>query len=264
LPRASIATRGAVKGFAKIPGTQAAAEHLFRSGSKLSTSRKGNPVKTAQVNKEITRTALREKLVPGETGRNALGARIGELGQQVDDLIDAADASGVTIRNSDILDKMDEAMAAADLPGDPARRKDVARLKRIKQQFIESVADPNELAQLEAAVKAAPDSEARDLARLDLDSYLDDIAENGTITAGQAQAAKERLGQRLNFQGKQGTPQMVAQEGQQAIRRGERAAIEQAVPEIGPVNARLTRRRTGSPICKASGWARSHRRAGAG
>lgn len=198
---AAIAVQTAGKVFHRIPGVQKAAEGLYAGGAKFPTSKGGNPARNAGIQAENVRTALRERLTTTDKGVGQLQRRIGELGDQINDLIDNA-PPGARVDVDPIIDELQKAIAEVDIPGNPNRAQDVAQLT---QAF---------------------------------DGFVDSLKGADSMTIREAQAAKQLLGQRLNFNAKPGTQTFIGEMGEQAIRRGERAGIESQLPEIAELNAK--------------------------
>lgn len=201
LDPAAIAIQTAGKVFNKIPGVQKAAEGLYAGGAKFPTSRGGNPARNAGVQADNVRTALRERLTTSDAGVGKLQRRIGELGDEIRDLIDNA-PPGARVDADPIVDELLQAIQEVDIPGNPNRAQDVAQLTQAFDGFVESLKGADHL------------------------------------TVAEAQKAKQLLGQRLNFNAKPGTQTFVGEMGEQAIRRGERAGIEAVIPEIADLNAK--------------------------
>ena len=153
---------------------------------------------------QLTETALAEDIMPTPEGLEKAMGREAILGQQVDDLLAAAEDAGASIRVADV-------------------RTELVRFQE-------------ELGGFKYKSK-----ENQAIAAKVLESF-DDMAEGREMVSPiELQAFKRDLYKQINYDAKQGTSTYAANAAEQALARGARKSLEGVSPEIADINARLGR-----------------------
>jgi hypothetical protein len=236
----NLAAWGANRAVQTIPkvraATQGMANNLMASATKFPTSKRSNSLRQASVQDANVKTMLREGLLPNEKSLGKLQMRIDDVGAQIDALIDNAPPDA-EIKLSDIIDYLDDAAGEVDIPGNPLAGKYSTKFEGVKRGLVESAADKSILSQLQDAIDSAVLASDKRAAMAALDSYLDDVAQNGTLTVKQTQKAKQLLGQVQNFDAKPGASTFENQRALDAVRRGERSGLEAIEPDLKSLNA---------------------------
>lgn len=153
--------------------------------------------------KQLTETALAEGIVPSEAGALKIEGIIAGLNDKIDELIQAADATGATIPKSAIY----------------------RELKQLRRDMGGAKVDaPKDLRKIDAIVKR-------------FDEYMVGIGKT-ELTPSELQAFKQDAYKHINFDTKRGVASLAENETKKAMARAAKKELEKISPEIKDLNAR--------------------------
>lgn len=157
---------------------------------------KFSTVKTPAERRQWAQTLLDERIVPGEAGANKLSKRIQEVGDDLNQRIDASDA---TIPVEDVLTPLDDLRA---------------QKSGFKSGSVENT-------------KAIDDY---------VDKFIADHGLRGNVTLREVQDFKTDLYDQINYDKKPGAGTLIKDDINKSAARGAKEAIEAVDPEIGGIN----------------------------
>lgn len=172
-------------------------QSMYESAAKFSTTL------TPDQRKSLTATALRERVMPTRSGLAKLDLGIKELGQKIDDLVQSATDSGVTIPKEKIYQHLDE--LRADVGGAKLNApQDLRKIQRITDAF---------------------------------DEHLRNTGKDA-LTPSELQAFKQDAYRRINWDAKQGQANYVKEQTGKAMARAAKDEIEKVSPDVQALNRR--------------------------